>query len=84
MSQVKDFIDKINIMSAVAYTTMIFSLFNFIMATVLGVLLSYAIMERYNCNKYRSFMAIALSQTLFLPTVLSIFLKDIILYVYHI
>jgi len=58
------------------------NLFTLVLLSIIGVLTTYAIIERYNSSKFRTLLSITFYNLSLLPFILPIFIKDIILYLY--
>lgn len=83
LTRLKDIIGSLSGPTSFAILIKISNLFSIIIQCITGVLLAYLVMERYNCNKYKSFVAITCIQiTMIFPLILPIFIKELILYIY--
>lgn len=83
LSKLKEIIDKINHPSLLLLINNIENFFAIILQSVTSVLLSYLFIERYNCSKFKSLLAITCAQTtMIFPLLLPGFIRELILYTY--
>lgn len=79
-----DIIKKVNYNIFIVITSSFRSLLNTILLTIIAVLMSYAIIERYNSSKFRTLLSITSIQMSLVPYMVSFLIKDIILFMYMI
>jgi hypothetical protein len=78
-----DMLNNTKLPTSVIFVSSIISIFILILFSIMGVFLSYLIMERYACKKFKSFLTITFAQLIIIfPLILLTLLKSIMLYSY--
>jgi hypothetical protein len=78
----KDIVIKIQKQSSIAIISSFTSMLGMILASIIGVLFSYAIVERYHSNKFRTLLSLAFFNMILIPHIATALIKDIIIYMY--
>ncbi len=78
----KDIIIKIQKQSSTAIISSFANMLGLILASVIGVLFSYAIVETYHSNKFRTLLAVAFFNLILIPHIATAIIKDIVIYMY--